>query len=85
MQDAVVRLDDPSLQIRVGLHTGEVVVQAVNTSLYQTYDAAGADVHLASRMEQMARGGGILVTRATYEAAKQFVNAELMGPNKCGA
>ena len=57
MQDAVARLADPSLQIRVGLHTGEVVVQTIENSIYQTYDAAGANVHLANRMEQLADEG----------------------------
>src|SRR5882757_1376025 len=33
MQDAITRLDDPNLQIRVGLHTGEVVVQTVENSI----------------------------------------------------
>jgi class 3 adenylate cyclase/tetratricopeptide (TPR) repeat protein len=80
MQDAVARLDDSSLQIRVGLHTGQVVVQAVSNSLSQTYDAAGANVHLANRMEQMADGAAILVTGETYAAALQFVNAEPLGP-----
>src|SRR5258708_22715429 len=37
MQDAVARLDDPILQIGIGLHTGEVVVQVVENSIYQTY------------------------------------------------
>jgi len=36
MQDAVARLDDASLQIRVGIHTGEVVVQTIENSIYQT-------------------------------------------------
>ena len=59
MQDAVTRLHDPNLKIRVGLHTGEVVVQAVESSLYQMYDATGVAVHLASRMEQMADEGAV--------------------------
>jgi class 3 adenylate cyclase len=65
MQDAVTRLDDAGLNIRVGLHTGEVVVQAVESSLYQMYDATGVAVHLASRMEQMADEGAILLTAST--------------------
>ena len=69
----------PNLQIRVGLHTGEVVVQAVENSIYQTYDAAGANVHLASRMEQMADEGCILVTADTYAAARQFVEVVPLG------
>ena len=79
MQDAIARLDDANLQIRVGLHTGEVVVQAVENSIYQTYDAAGASVHLANRMEQMADEGCILVTGDTYAAAKQFVEVVPLG------
>ncbi len=79
MQEAVVRLGDPDLKIRVGLHTGEVVVQAVENSLYQTYDAAGASVHLANRLEQMAEPGRILFTGDTFTAAKQFVEAKSLG------
>src|SRR5712675_165432 len=73
IQGAVAKLGDPGLQIRVGLNTGEVVVQAVENSIYQTYDAAGVNVHLANRMEQMAEADSILITGDTYAAAKQFV------------
>ncbi|MEA2888727.1 MAG: hypothetical protein QOD11_3087, partial [Bradyrhizobium sp.] len=79
MQDGIARLDDANLQIRVGLHTGEVVVQAVENSIYQTYDAAGASVHLANRMEQMADQGCILITGDTYAGAKQFVEVVPLG------
>ena len=79
MQDSVARLADPSMQIRVGLHTGEVVVQTIENSIYQTYDAAGANVHIANRMEQMAEQGCIFVTRDTYIAAKQFVEVVPLG------
>lgn len=79
MQDGIARLNDPDLQIRVGVHTGEVVVQTIEHEIYQTYDAAGANVHLASRLEQMADGGSILVSKETYLAAKQFVEVEPLG------
>ena len=79
MQDAVARLADPGLQIRVGLHTGEVIVQTIENSIYQTYDAAGTNVHLANRMEQMADGGCILIPRDTYAGAKQFVEVVPLG------
>jgi adenylate cyclase len=79
MQDSVARLADPSMQIRVGLHTGEVVVQTIENSIYQTYDAAGANVHLANRMEQMADVGCIFITRDTYVGAKQFVEVVPLG------
>jgi class 3 adenylate cyclase/tetratricopeptide (TPR) repeat protein len=79
MQDGVVRFGDPDLQIRVGVHTGEVVVQAIEHGIYQTFDAAGANVHLANRMEQLADAGAILVSKDTYAAARQFVEVETLG------
>src|SRR4051794_13142322 len=79
MQEGVKRIGDPDLQIRVGVHTGEVVVQAIEHGIYQTYDAAGANVHLANRMEQLADAGAILISKETYSAAKQFVEVESLG------
>lgn len=79
MQDGMTRIGDPDLRVRVGVHTGEVVVQAIEHGIYQTYDAAGANVHLANRMEQLAEPGGILISNETYAAAKQFVEIEPLG------
>jgi class 3 adenylate cyclase len=79
MQDGVTRYGDPDLQIRVGVHTGEVVVQAIEHGIYRTYDAAGANVHLANRLEQLAEAGTILISKETYDAAKQFVEVEPLG------
>src|SRR3981081_4176576 len=80
MQEEIKRLGDAELQIRVGGHAGEVVVQAIEHGMYQTYDAAGASVHLANRMEHLAEAGGILISRETYTAARQFVEVEPLGP-----
>jgi class 3 adenylate cyclase/ABC-type dipeptide/oligopeptide/nickel transport system ATPase component len=79
MQSSIARLADPGMQVRVGLHTGEVVVQAVENTIYQTYDAAGTNVHIANRMEQMADEGSILITRDTYAGARQFVEVAPLG------
>ena len=79
MHAAMPRLGDRDLQIRVGLHTGEVVVQAVNNSLYQTYDAAGVAVHVANRLEQTAEGGKTLISGSTFAAARQFIEAKSLG------
>lgn len=79
MQDGVTRFGDPALQIRVGVHTGEVVVQAIEHGIYRTYDAAGANVHLANRLEQLADASAILISKETYNAAKQFVEVEPLG------
>src|SRR6476646_10823398 len=80
MQDEMTRIGDSDLRVRVGVHTGEVVVQAIEHGIYQTYDAAGANVHLANRMEQLADPGSILLSKETYAAAKQFIEVEPLGP-----
>ncbi len=80
MQDEITRLGDPDIQIRVGVHTGEVVVQAIQHGIYQTYDAAGANVHLANRLEHMADPGAILISKEAYVAAKQYLEVEPLGP-----
>ena len=79
MQDGVKRFGDPELQIRVGVHTGEVIVQTIEHGLYQTFDAAGANVHLASRLEHLAAPGDILISKETYAVAKQFIEVEPLG------
>ena len=76
MQEAVMRLGDPKIRIRVGLHTGEMVFH----NFQETYDVTGANVHLANRMQQMAEDGAILLTADTFAAAKQFIEAGPLGP-----
>ena len=64
MQEAVTRYGDEvqrthgvPLQIRVGLNSGEAVVRAIGSELHTNYAAVGQTVHLAARMEQMAKPG----------------------------
>ena len=44
-----------AIQIRVGLNSGEVIVRLISDDLHMDYTAMGQTVHLASRMEQLAR------------------------------
>ncbi len=78
-QASVAELGDPDLKVRVGLHSGEVILQAVVNSLYHTYDVTGSAAHLAARMEQMATPGEILLTSDTAAAARNFVEATSLG------
>ena len=43
-----------TVQIRVGLNSGEVVVRAIGNDLHMDYSAIGQTTHLAARMEQLA-------------------------------
>ncbi|HEV8584067.1 MAG TPA: adenylate/guanylate cyclase domain-containing protein, partial [Methylomirabilota bacterium] len=87
MQDAVKRRADElfrthgaSVQIRVGLNSGEVVVRAIGSDLRMDYTAVGQTTHLAARMEQLATPGTILIARETLELAEGFVAVRPRGP-----
>ena len=74
------RLEGLSLQIRVGLNSGEVVVREVGSDLRMDYSAVGQTVHLAARMEQIATPGVILIAPDTMALAEGYVEAKALGP-----
>jgi len=69
-----------TIQIRVGLNSGEVVVGSISNDLKMDYTAVGQTTHLAARMEQMAMPGSILMTLDTLRLAEGFVQVKSIGP-----
>jgi len=68
---------DLSVQIRVGLHSGEVVVLEVGDDPDNPeYDASGPTVPLAARMEQSATAGTVLMTAATRTLAGNLIETD---------
>jgi class 3 adenylate cyclase/tetratricopeptide (TPR) repeat protein len=78
--DGVRRTEGVPIQIRVGLNSGEVVVGAIGNDLKMDYTAVGQTVHLASRMEQMATPGSIMMTADTLQLAEGYVQVKPLGP-----
>ena len=79
MQSTVRDLAGHAVTIRVGLHSGPVVVRAIRNDLTMAFDAFGEAVHVAARMEQAAAPGTIRITGDTCRAAKGFINVEPVG------
>ena len=69
----------PPLKMRVGLHTGPVVVGTVGNDLRVEFKAVGDTVNLASRMEGMAEPGSTYVTEATFRLTEGLFRFEAMG------
>jgi class 3 adenylate cyclase len=76
----VRRTHGVEVQIRVGLHSGEVVVRAIGNDLHMDYSAIGQTTHLAARMEQLAPPGSTRLTAATLRLAEGFVQVTALGP-----
>ena len=68
------------IQIRVGVNSGEVLVGAIGNELKMDYTAIGQTVHLASRMEQMARPGSVLITAEALRLAEGYIQVKPLGP-----
>ncbi|WP_166359406.1 adenylate/guanylate cyclase domain-containing protein [Pseudomonas akapageensis] len=87
MQQAIRRHGDRirlekgiALQIRVGIHTGEVVVRSIRTdNLHTDYDPVGNTIHIASRMEGTAAPSSILVSEPTYKLAEGYFEFKALG------
>jgi class 3 adenylate cyclase/tetratricopeptide (TPR) repeat protein len=68
-----------NLQARVGLNSGDVVVRAIGSDLHMDYSAIGRTTHLASRMEQLASPGNILLSPSTLDLVDGFVTVKSLG------
>src|SRR3989441_6885738 len=87
MQDAMRRYADEvrrthglTVQMRVGLHAGDVVVRAIGNDLHMDYSAVGLTTFLAARMEQLATPGSMLLTAATLRLVEGLVQVTPLGP-----
>jgi class 3 adenylate cyclase/tetratricopeptide (TPR) repeat protein len=87
MQEAIRRYGEEvrrthgvTVQVRVGLHSGAVVVRTIGNDLHMDYSAIGQTTHLAARMEQLATPGRTLLTAETLRLAEGFIQVHALGP-----
>ncbi len=60
-------IDLTRLGLGIGLHSGEAVVGNIGSEKVMDYTVVGDVVNVAKRLQERARAGQILITRATYE------------------
>jgi len=72
----------PPVKMRVGIHTGPVVVGTLGNNLRVEFKAVGDTVNLASRMEGLAEPGTTYVTDDTFRLTEGFFRFEALGEKK---
>ncbi|KPK25179.1 MAG: hypothetical protein AMK69_14950 [Nitrospira bacterium SG8_3] len=72
----------PTLKMRIGIHSGPVVVGTLGNDLRVEFKAVGDTVNLASRMEGMAEPGTSNVTEETFKLTEDLFRFESLGEKK---
>ena len=73
------RKNIPPLKMRIGVHTGPVVVGTLGNDLRVEFKAVGDTVNIASRMESLAEPGTSYVTGETFTLTEGFFRFEGLG------
>jgi len=67
-------------EIGIGIHTGEVIAGNIGSIKRMEYTVVGTAVNLASRLENVAKRGQIIISRSTYACTKEFIEAKKLPP-----
>ena len=67
------------IKIRIGVHSGDMIVGNMGSKSRMDYTVLGANVNLTQRLESNAPVEGILISEAVYEKVKDRVETKHIG------
>ena len=74
VNEELARRGLPSLEMGIGINTGEVVVGNIGSQTRTKYGVVGSHVNLTSRIESYSVGSQILISDSTYNEVKHIVH-----------
>jgi hypothetical protein len=67
------------LTVHIGIASGRVVASGTGSDSHQEYTVTGESVNLASRLQEMARGGESYISEAVYQATQRLISSRAIG------
>lgn len=73
---------DRPFVLRVGIHSGEVIVGLAGQYLWSHYRADGTTIHVASRLEKLTEPGCVWISEATQRLIAEQLDTRPLGPQQ---
>lgn len=73
---------DLRMNVNFGIHTGNAIVGNVGAPQIMDFTAVGDTVNVAARIQGTSDGGQILISQATFDRVRNFVEATAMGEKR---
>jgi class 3 adenylate cyclase/tetratricopeptide (TPR) repeat protein len=67
------------LSVHIGIASGRVVASGSGSDSHREYTVTGESVNLASRLQEMAKGGESYISDAVHRATHRLISARAMG------
>ncbi len=77
--DRLAKLGKPTIEVRIGINSGEVVMRAVETGGRLEYTSIGHSANLAARLQTLAPAGSIAVSEQTRRLVEGYFDLRPLG------
>ncbi|TWA53856.1 putative ATPase [Azospirillum baldaniorum] len=78
-------IDSDEFKMRVGISSGEVVAQIIETGVWTDYRTVGETVHVAAKLQQRAHPNSVLLSRETLDLVPKGLSVRPAGTLRLSA
>ncbi|QCO10838.1 adenylyl cyclase [Azospirillum brasilense] len=78
-------IDSDEFKVRIGISSGEVVAQIIETGVWTDYRTVGETVHVAAKLQQRAQPNSVLLSRETLDLVPKGLTVRPAGELRLAA